>query len=112
MDATPAKIEVRSYKYCKVKLSMFSLVLLTALSGFCGGISWSLIIFTLDGIGIITLERFDNFLSNILLFPMFAAFGSGLFAIVGYPIYGWVIKNMRGQRLSGVFFAPHNDENI
>ena len=82
--------------------------MLTALSGLCGGISWSIILFLLDSVGMVTLERFDSFSTNIFMFPMFGAFGSGLFAIVGYPIYSWVIKNLRGQRLSGIFHTPHN----
>jgi hypothetical protein len=96
MEDPSLSIRNESYKYCKAKLSLFSLITLTALSGFCGGISWSIILCLLDSVGMITLERLDNFLANILMFPMFGAFGSGLFAIIGYPIYSWVIKNIRG----------------
>ena len=108
MEDAPVVTETVSYKYCKVKLSLFSLIMLTALSGFCGGISWAIALFVLDLIAIITLERLDNILINLIIFPMMGAFGAGLGAIIGYPIYGWVIKNMRGQGLSGTFFNPHN----
>lgn len=99
---------VRTYRYCSVQLNAFSLMLVTTLSGFCGGIAWAFILFLADWLGMVTLERFDNPLVNFIGFPIIAAFGSALFALVGYPLYNWVCKNLRGQRLMGIFHEPHN----
>ncbi|AYC32046.1 hypothetical protein D3880_06465 [Pseudomonas cavernae] len=98
----------KTYQYCTVQLNAFSLMLVTALSGFCGGIAWALIIFIADWVGMVSLDRFDKPLVNFIAFPIIGAFGSSLFSIVGYPIYNWVCKNLRGQRLVGIFHDPHN----
>ncbi|MDH4607539.1 hypothetical protein [Pseudomonas sp. BN102] len=108
MEDKASSETVRTYRYCSVQLNAFSLMLLTTLSGFCGGIAWALILFLVDGLGMVTLERFDNPLVNFIGFPLLAALGSALFSLVGYPLYNWVCKNLRGQRLMGIFHDPHN----
>lgn len=108
MDENSARTETRTYQYCAVQLNAFSLMLVTALSGLCGGISWALLLFAANSLGVVELERFDNPLANIIIFPIFGAFGSALFAVIGFPLYKWVCKNLRGQRLSGIFHNPHD----
>ncbi|KXS53061.1 MAG: hypothetical protein AWU57_2554 [Marinobacter sp. T13-3] len=97
-----------TYSRCAVQLNLYSLIKVTGLIGLAGGISWALIICLLDMVGLIELVRFESYLTNLIAFPMAAAFFGVLFSIVGYPIYAWVCKNARGQKLSGIFHAPRN----
>ena len=100
--------EKTAFKYCAVQLSLFSLLLVTSLSGLCGGLAWAVIITILDISGVIELVRFKNYLVNLMFFPVLGAFFGALFSIVGYPIYAWVCRNLRGQKLSGTFHNPHD----
>jgi hypothetical protein len=99
--------EIKTYKYCAVQLNLFSLLKITGLIGLGGGLSWAVFISTLDILGLIQLDRFDNYLVNIIAFPLMAAFFGMLFSFVGYPIYAWVCKNNQGQKLAGIFHNPH-----
>jgi len=86
-----------------VQLNLLSLVLLTGLSGFCGGLAWALITSLLDMIGLIELVKFNSYVVNLLTFPLMGLFFSVFFAIVGYPFYRWRCQQIRGQKLSGFF---------
>ncbi|MFZ6044574.1 hypothetical protein ACFW0H_00380 [Pseudomonas sp. CR3202] len=108
MEEATARETAKTYQYCSVQLNAFSLMLVTALSAFCGGIGWALILLVANWLGMITLDRFGNHLGNFLFFPIFGAFSSALFSLLGYPIYNWVCRNRRGQRLVGIFHDPHN----
>nr|WP_143023969.1 hypothetical protein [Pseudomonas benzenivorans] len=98
----------KTFKYCSVQLSLFSLILVTSLSGLCVGLAWALIIAVLDIAGIIELAKFKNYLINFMAFPFLGLFFGALFSIVGYPLYSWACKNLRGQKLSGIFHDPHD----
>ncbi|MES2627160.1 MAG: hypothetical protein V4628_17875 [Pseudomonadota bacterium] len=97
-----------TYAHCAVQLNLFSLMNVVGLVGVAGGISWGLIICVLDMFGLIELQRFDNYLVNILFFPLLGAAFGMLFSFVGYPIYAWFCKNNGGQKLSGIFHNPVN----
>ncbi|MDH4563956.1 hypothetical protein [Pseudomonas sp. BN411] len=108
MEGPTASEPNKTYQFCSVQLNVFSLMLVTALSAFCGGIGWALILFIANWLGMVTLERFDNVLVNFIMFPLFGAFFAAVFSLLGYPVYKWVCKNLRGQRLTGIFHNPHN----
>ena len=57
-----------------VQLNLLSLVLLTGLSGFCGGLAWALITSFLDMIGLIELVKFNSYVVNLLTFPLMGLF--------------------------------------
>lgn len=99
---------VNTYQFCTVQLNVFSLMMVTSLSGFCGGISWAFLLVVAKWLGVATLEEFASPLEVFIGFPVLGALGAGLFAVVGYPIYSWVCKNLRGQRLRGTFYDPRN----
>ncbi len=98
MDTT-----VSAHSQSAVQLNLLSLVLLTSLSGFCGGIAWAILTSVLDMIGIIGLVKFNSYIVNLVTFPLIGLFFSAFFAAVGYPLYRWYCKRIRGQRLSGQF---------
>jgi len=98
MDSTPT-----AYTQSAVQLNLLSLVLVTGLSGFCGGLVWALITSFLDLIGFIQLVKFDSFIVNLITFPLIGLFFSAFFSVIGYPIYKWRCKKIRGQKLSGLF---------
>ena len=106
MNNDQAPATKNSYQFCTVQLNLFSLMMLTGLSGLCGGIAWSVILIVADWQGIIALEKFDGPLEVFIGFSFVGAFGSALFALVGYPIYNWVCKSIRGQNLRGTFYDP------
>lgn len=108
MSHESAEVTSRTFKYCTVQLSLFSLMMLTSLSGFCGGLVWAAILVFARSIGLAELENFDGVIEIFIGFPIVGGLGAGLFALVGYPIYNWVCNNIRGQRLRGTFFEPHN----
>ena len=86
-----------------VQLNLLSLVLLTGLSGFCGGLAWALITSFLDMIGLIELVKFNSYIANLITFPLIGLFFSAFFSVIGYPIYKWRCRQIRGQKLSGLF---------
>jgi hypothetical protein len=88
-----------------VKLNLLSLVLVTSLSGFCGGLVWALITSLLDIIGLIELVKFNSYISNLLTFPLIGLFFSAFFALVGYPLYQYFCQKIKGQKLSGLFIS-------
>jgi hypothetical protein len=98
MDSTPT-----AHTQSAVQLNLLSLVLVTGLSGFCGGLVWAVITSFLDLIGFIQLVKFDSFIVNLITFPLIGLFFSAFFAVIGYPIYKWRCKKVRGQKLSGLF---------
>jgi hypothetical protein len=98
MDSTPT-----AHTQSAVQLNLLSLVLVTGLSGFCGGLVWAVITSFLDLIGVIQLVKFDSFIVNLITFPLIGLFFSAFFAVIGYPIYKWRCKKVRGQKLSGLF---------
>ena len=57
-----------------VKLNLLSLILVTSLSGFCGGLVWAVITSLLDIIGLIELVKFNSYISNLLTFPLIGFF--------------------------------------
>jgi hypothetical protein len=98
MDTTPT-----AHTQSAVQLSLVSLVLVTALAGFCGGLAWALLTAVLDLFGFIHLDKFGSYISNLLTFPLIGLFFSAFFSVMGYPIYKWVCRRIRGQKLSGLF---------
>ena len=98
----------RSYGSCTVQLNLFSLIMLTSLSGLCGGLAWSVILIIADWLGIVTQEKFDSAFEILIGFSVVGALGAGLFALVGYPIYNWICNNIRGQTLRGTFYDPRD----
>lgn len=95
-----------TYSFCAVQLNLLSLIKVVALVGVGGGVSWALIIIVLDMFGLIELVRLDDYLINLIVFPIFGGFFGVLFSVVGYPIYAWVCKSSRGQKLAGIFHNP------
>lgn len=98
MDSIP-----EAHQKSAVQLNLLSLVLLTGLSGFCGGLTWAILTSLLDMIGIIELVKFNSYIVNLLTFPLIGLFFSAFFAFVGYPFYRWRCRQIRGQKLSGLF---------
>lgn len=98
MDTT-----VSAHSQSAVQLNLLSLVLLTSLSGFCGGLAWAVLTSVLDMIGIIELVKFNSYIVNLVTFPLIGLFFSSFFAFVGFPIYRWYCKRIKGQKLSGLF---------
>jgi hypothetical protein len=108
MESDASQSSNITFAYCTVQLNAFSLMMITALSGLCGGIAWALILIIAEWLGIITTEKFDGPMEILIGFPVLGALGAGLFAIIGYPLYNWVCKNIRGQHLRGTFYNPRN----
>jgi len=98
MDSTPT-----AHTQSAVQLNLLSLVLITGLSGFCGGVAWAVLTSILDMIGFIELTKFNSYITNLITFPLIGLFFSAFFSIVGYPIYKWLCNKIRGQKLSGLF---------
>lgn len=98
MDATPI-----AHTQSAVQLNLLSLVLLTALSGFCGGLAWAIITSILDLLGFIELDKFNSYIINLVTFPLIGMFFSAFFSMIGYPIYKWRCRKIRGQKLFGLF---------
>jgi hypothetical protein len=98
MDSTPI-----ARTQSAVQLNLLSLVLLTALSGFCGGLTWAVITSILDFLGFIELDKFSSYIVNLVTFPLIGMFFSAFFSMIGYPIYKWRCRQIRGQKLSGLF---------
>ncbi len=98
----------RTYRYCAVQLNIFSLLLVNSLTGFCGGLSFAFIFSISNFIGIVNPEKFDNYIVNFIGFSFLGLLFGVLFSIVGYPLYTWVCKNIKGQKLSGIFHNPHD----
>ncbi len=92
-----------AHKNSAVQLSLMSLVMVTGLSGFCGGLAWAIITALLDMIGLIHLDKFNSFITNIITFPMIGLFFGGFFALVGFPIFKPICRRIRGLKLSGLF---------
>lgn len=86
-----------------VQLNLLSLILITGLSGFCGGLAWAFITAFLDMIGFIELVKFNSYIVNFITFPLIGLFFSAFFASIGYPIYRYRCKRIKGQKLSGLF---------
>jgi hypothetical protein len=86
-----------------VQLNLLSLVMITALSGFCGGLAWAVLTSILDLLGFIHLVKFNSYIVNLITFPLIGLFFSGFFSVMGYPIYKWRCRQTRGQKLSGLF---------
>jgi ABC-type enterochelin transport system permease subunit len=86
-----------------VKLNLLSLVLVTSLSGFCGGLVWAVITSLLDILGLIELIKFSSYITNFLTFPLIGLFFSAFFALLGYPLYQYFCQKIKGQKLSGLF---------
>ncbi|GEM_PF-568572 len=98
MDLTPA-----AHTQSAVQLNFLSLVLVTSLSGFCGGLAWAVLTSVLDFIGFIHLVKFNSYIANLITFPLIGLFFSAFFSVIGYPIYKWRCRQIRGQKLSGLF---------
>jgi len=98
MDSTPT-----AHTQSAVQLNLLSLVLVTGLSGFCGGLAWAIITSVLDMIGLIHLVKFNSYIVNLITFPLIGLFFSAFFSVIGYPIYKWRCRQIRGQKLSGLF---------
>lgn len=92
-----------SHDQSAVQLNLLSLVLVTGLSGFCGGLAWAILTSVLDMIGLIELVQFNSYVANLLTFPLIGLFFSAFFACVGYPFYRWRCRQIGGQKLSGLF---------
>jgi hypothetical protein len=108
MSNTNSDTDIKTYKYCAVQLSFFSLIKTTALICICGGISWACIIYILDVVSIIELITFDTLLVNLIVFPGMAAVAGTILSVTGYPLYLWVCKKRHGQKLAGIFHNPHD----
>ena len=96
-----------TYGHCAVQLNLFSLILVTLLSAVCGGLCMAAIMAVVQLLGFIEFQRFDDPVINFIMFPLLAGFFSAVFAVLGYPLYRWICKNIRGQKLGGIFHNPH-----
>jgi hypothetical protein len=88
-----------------VSLNLLSLILVTGLSGFCGGLVWAIITALLDIFGMIELDKFNSYITNFLTFPLMGLFFSAFFALTGYPLYQYFCQKINGQKLSGIFVS-------
>ena len=98
MDTIPA-----AHTQSAVQLNLVSLVLITGLAGFSGGLAWAVLTTVLDLFGFIQLDKFGSYISNLLTFPLIGLFFSAFFSVIGYPVYKRICKRLRGQKLSGLF---------
>ncbi|MEA3411495.1 MAG: hypothetical protein U9R74_08135 [Pseudomonadota bacterium] len=98
----------KTFKYCAVQLNLLSLIKVTTVIGFCGGLSWALVVFVLDVANIIEATRFKNYWVNFIVFSIFGAFFGAASSVLGYPLYSWFCKKNHGQKLSGIFHDPHD----
>jgi len=105
VDNTPTTPTVQTHS--AVQLNLLSLVLITSLSGFCGGLVWAFITALLDFVGLIELVKFNSYIVNFISFPLIGLFFSAFFAMIGYPLYQYRCKRIKGQKLSGRFIQPH-----
>ncbi len=103
MSAENTDTTAQSHQQSAVQLNLVSLVLVTGLSGFCGGLAWAILTAILDMVGIIELVKFNSYVVNLLTFPLIGLFFSAFFACVGYPFYRWRCRQIQGQKLSGFF---------
>jgi len=103
MSANNTDITPEASAQSAVQLNLLSLILVTGLSGFCGGLVWALITALLDIIGLIELVKFNSYIVNLLTFPLIGLFFSAFFALIGYPLYQYRCKRIKGQKLSGLF---------
>jgi hypothetical protein len=97
-----------TYSKCSVLLSLLSLIKVTALAGFCGGLSWGVLRCFLDFMQIKEFSIFNNYMVTIIGFPVLG-FAIGIAsAVFGYPLYKWICINNEGQDLIGVFHNPRS----
>ena len=102
-----AEEEETTYSRCAVQLSLFSLMQVGVLTGLCGGLTMAAGLSVLNLLPLIHLGNAGNPLTAFVMFPGLGVFSGLLFPLAGYPLYTWVCKNKRGQKLSGIFHNPH-----
>ncbi|HAU06520.1 MAG TPA: hypothetical protein DCS49_01855 [Gammaproteobacteria bacterium] len=98
------------YTHCHAQLTVFSVVLITALSGFCGGIAWALIMALLQTLDILQSAIFNSLIINLFTFPLIGLFLGGFFSLIGYPIFRYINQLTTGLRLSGHFQYDKTNE--
>jgi hypothetical protein len=103
-----AEGEETTYSRGAVQLSLFSLVQVGVLPGLCGGLTMAAGLSVLNLLPLIHPGNAGHPpLTAFVMFPGLGVFSGLLFPMTGYPLYTWVCKNKRGQKLSGIFHNPH-----
>ncbi len=97
-----------TFKYCTVELSAFSLMCISGLSAWCGGLMTTLLMIVASWFGMSDFIQATGIIFPLIVNPILAAVFGGIGAVLGYPFYRWICKKARGQRMTGIFHNPHD----